>query len=62
MRESVARKNRLFCHRERSVAILEKTLFLEKMNQRMAASKIGEPETLCEGRKISRKVSKMNHR
>lgn len=39
-------------------AILEKTLLMSRMNQLMASSRISEPETLCEGRKISRKVSK----
>jgi hypothetical protein len=39
-------------------AILEKTLLLGRMNQLMSSSRISEPETLYEGRKISRKVSK----
>ena len=39
-------------------AILEKTLLMGRMNQLMASSKISEAETLYEGRKISRKVSK----
>ena len=39
-------------------AILEKTILMGRMNQLMASSKISEPETLYEGRKISRKVSK----
>ena len=39
-------------------AILEKTLLMGKMNQLMASSRINEPETLYEGRKISRKVAK----
>ena len=38
-------------------AILEKTLLMGRMNQLMASSRISEPETLYEGRKISRKVS-----
>lgn len=39
-------------------AILEKTQIMSRMNQLMASSKISEPETLYEARKISRKVSK----
>ena len=38
-------------------AIFQKTLLMDKMNQMMASSKISEPETLYEARKISRKVS-----
>ena len=41
-------------------AILEKTALMSRMNQLMSSSRISEPETLYEGRKISRKVSKKN--
>ena len=39
-------------------AIFQKTLLMDKMNQMMSSSKISEPETLYEARKINRKVSK----
>ncbi len=39
-------------------AILQKIRMLDHMNQLMASSRISEPETLYESRKISRKVSK----
>ena len=38
-------------------AISQKTLLMDKMNQLMSSSMICEPDTLYEGRKISRKVS-----
>jgi hypothetical protein len=39
-------------------AIYQKTMLMDKMNQMLSSSKISEPETLYEARKISRKVSK----
>lgn len=39
-------------------AIFQKTLLMDKMNLMMSSGKIGEPETLYEARKISRKVTK----
>ncbi len=39
-------------------AIFQKTLLMDKMNLMMSSSKISEPETLYEARKISRKVAK----
>jgi hypothetical protein len=39
-------------------AIFQKTLIMDKMNLMMSSSKISEPETLYEARKISRKISK----
>lgn len=39
-------------------AIREKTALLDRMNHLMASSSLKEPETIYEGRKINRKVSK----
>ena len=39
-------------------AIHQKTLMMDQMNRMLSSSKISEPETLYEARKISRKVSK----
>lgn len=39
-------------------AIFQKTLVMDRMNQLMSSSKISEPETVYEARKISRKVAK----
>ena len=39
-------------------AIFQKTLMMDKMNQMLSSSRISEPETLYEARKLSRKVAK----